>query len=240
MSVFKPTKLSTRIPNPESRAPKPESSMVGRPKKFDEQQALAAALEVFWKRGYEAASCEELLEAMGINSGSMYSTFGDKKALYEQAFELYANDVFFRTQEILNGPGSPLENVRTWVRGWQEFQEEHECKGCLVSHTIIEFGSSENPVGQRARKLIADMQAMLQEKLQDAQDLGELPEGHQPADLATFFVNTAHGMTVVARSGTGERDIPGIIRTMLVLLGENSANKIKPMKQPTIDFISSN
>lgn len=214
--------------------------MVGRPKKFDEQKALASALDVFWKRGYEAASCEELLEAMGINSGSMYSTFGDKKALYERAFELYANDVFFRTQEILNGPYTPLENVRTWVRGWQEFQEEHDCKGCLVSHTIIEFGASENAVGLRARKLIADMRAMLQEKLQEAQDQGELPEGHRPEDLATFFVNTAHGMTVVARSGSGEQDIPGIIRTMLVLLGEKSGNKIDTEQQTTAEFISSN
>ena len=192
--------------------------MAGRPKNFDETEALRAAMNVFWRRGYEAASCEELLGAMGINSGSMYSTFGDKRALFEKAFDLYRDEVFSRALDVLNGDGSPLENVRNLVQCWEQSVTSSACKGCLVSHTLIEFGDSDDPIAQRAKALLAEVQATFEKKLRAAKRAGELRDGLNPKDLAAMLVNTAQGLTVMARAGASRDSYGGIIRSTLALL----------------------
>ena len=190
----------------------------GRPKKFDEQTALQAAMEVFWRRGYEAASCDELLEAMGINCGSMYSSFGDKEALFEKAFDLYADTVFSHGVAVLDGPGTPLENVRQLVGLWGQFMSAPECKGCLVENALIEFGKGESKVAARARQLMGQVQEKFREKIAAAVAEGELRDSVNPDEMAAFLVNTVHGLSVMARAGTGKEAIEGVINTTLSVL----------------------
>ena len=173
---------------------------------------------VFWRRGYEAASCDELLAAMGINCGSMYSTFGDKRALFEKAFDLYRVEVFSKMAGIINGDGTPIENVRAMVKCWEKAMTESECKGCLVSHTLIEFGDSGDPIAKRAKMLLDQVQAAIEKQLRAAKRAGELREGVTPKDLAAMLVNTAQGLTVMARAGAGKDVFRGIIRSTLALL----------------------
>lgn len=190
----------------------------GRPKKFDEQQALMAAMEVFWKRGYEEASCDELLAAMGINCGSMYATFGDKKALFERAFDLYAQTVFSKSIEILDQPGSPLANVRTLVNGWCDFMSHPDCKGCLIGSAVIHFGRDESAIGERAKRLMSQIQNRLQEKLNEARLRGEWIDQADPGDTAAFLINTAYGLSVMSRAGVGTETLRGVVNTALLLL----------------------
>ena len=148
--------------------------MVGRPKRFDESEALREAMLVFWRRGYEAASCDELLAAMGINCGSMYSTFGDKRALFEKAFDLYHAEVFSKMASVINGTGTPIENVRALVKCWEKGLAESECRGCLISHTLIEFGDSGDPIAKRAKKLLDQVRSAIEKQLRAAKRRGEL------------------------------------------------------------------
>ena len=86
--------------------------MIGRPREFKEQEALSQAMEVFWHKGYEGTSVQDLLEGMGINRGSMYDTFGDKRTLFLKAVEYYRSHVVSRLVAKLAVPGSPLGNIR--------------------------------------------------------------------------------------------------------------------------------
>ena len=90
--------------------------MAGRPREFDTEQALERAMEVFWADGYEAASVQTLLDAMGINRGSMYDTFGDKHALFLAAIEHYGTTVFRCFEQDLACPGPVLECIRRTLR----------------------------------------------------------------------------------------------------------------------------
>ena len=76
--------------------------MAGRPREFDPERALEQAMEVFWAQGYEATSVQDLLEAMGINRGSMYDTFGDKHTLFVAAIEHYSQvkSVYVRMGDV--------------------------------------------------------------------------------------------------------------------------------------------
>lgn len=187
----------------------------GRPKEFDEERALHAAMKVFWKRGYDGASCDELLGAMGINAGSMYATFGDKRSLYEKGFDSYCQENFFGgVLGILNGPGSPLENVRKLVSCWGSMDR----KGCMVFNTLIEFGSESKGVGKQAKKVVARLRQELEEKLTAAKDAGELDKTANPKDLAAFLMNTAQGLNVSAHTGIGKEAIKGVVNTTLAVL----------------------
>src|SRR5690606_4205010 len=77
--------------------------MAGRPKIFDEKEAIRKATDVFWKNGYEASSTEELLSAMGIGKGSFYLHFkGGKKELYQRSLDLFSDDAMKRFNQKLS------------------------------------------------------------------------------------------------------------------------------------------
>lgn len=195
--------------------------MAGRPRQFDEARALEAALEVFWERGYEAASCDELLAAMEINSGSMYSAFGDKRALFERAFSLYEQRMVQVALGVLTAESSPLQNVRNLVKCWEKFLIDGpgECRGCFLSHTVIELGkNSDDGIGERAKQILTKIQRQIENNLQAAKRAGELGKDAKPAELAAFLMNTSQGLTVMSRSGAGKEVIRGIIRTTLALI----------------------
>ena len=90
--------------------------MVGPPKQFDRDEALGRALEVFWAKGFEATSMQDLVDHMGINRASMYDTFGNKHALFSRAVDWYATQVLGDIARILEAPGSPLGNKNLFLR----------------------------------------------------------------------------------------------------------------------------
>jgi len=190
----------------------------GRPREFDEKQALEAAMNVFWRKGFDGASCEELLNAMGINSGSMYSAFGDKQDLYDKAFKLYCETVFQQGQERLAAPGSPLENVKAVFQCMAERMASNECKGCFVGNTILEFAEENNEVAEMARNVMQHFQNALEQKLAEAQQTGELPASAQPREIAAFLVSTGQGLNVMARAKASEATLQGVINTAMQIL----------------------
>jgi len=175
-------------------------------------------MNVFWRKGYDGTSCEDLLSAMELNSGSMYAAFGDKKALYEKAFDLYCETIFCEGLEVLNGPGTPLENVRKLIKGMGERMASSEGNGCFVGNTLIEFGDQNKGVAEMARQVMKRLQDILEKKLKEAKKQGELSDSLKPKEIAAFIVNTAQGLNVMARANAGKDTIRGIVKTALTML----------------------
>ncbi len=133
--------------------------MAGRPKEFDKQEALAQAMDVFWTHGYDATSVQDLLDAMGINRGSMYDTFGDKHALFTAAYDHYAQNAAARITRILDGPGSPLANIRKLLRCMADPAGDGRRRGCMCTNAVVELaphdaqvaGAVKNTLGFLAR-----------------------------------------------------------------------------------------
>lgn len=190
----------------------------GRPREFDEKKAVQAALRVFRRKGYEGATCEELLGAMGINSGSMYAAFGDKQVLYDRAFDLFCETAMAQGMQALNGPGTALQNVRALVECWAGFMTAPGCKGCFIDHTLVEFGTERKGVAALARRATQQLQGILEEKLTAAREAGELTGPIAPKELAAFLVNTKQGLSVMARAGAKKEAIRGVVATTLKLL----------------------
>ena len=84
-----------------------EPKMLGRPREFDEDEALAKIMNVFWAKGFEGASMSDLVSATGLRKGSLYAAFGDKRAIYRKALALYDRTAIDRAVRLLAGPAAP-------------------------------------------------------------------------------------------------------------------------------------
>lgn len=191
----------------------------GRPKSFDHTAALEAAMDVFWAKGYEAASIAELVAAMGIGRQSLYDTFGDKRSLYLAALRHYGERAIAPTLETLTGPGQPIHRIRAVFDRWATQQACPECKGCFMAGALAQLDRDD----AEAAELVDEMQSRLtgafQAAIAQAQAQQQLPTGIDPADLAAMLTAVGHGLALAGRAPSNSSTVPAAARATLALLG---------------------
>ena len=188
--------------------------MVGRPRQFEHDKALGAAMGVFWVKGYEAASVQDLLDAMGINRGSMYDSFGDKHDLFIKAIEHYGRTIMAEVLDTLEADGSPLGNIRRLMHRWASTgTDRKQCRGCLLGNTVVELAPRDAQVARLAGSMLGKLEKSLQRALQRAVAAGELARNADTRALARFLTSTLQGIMVMAKAGAPPaalRDIAGV------------------------------
>ncbi|MBF6332701.1 TetR/AcrR family transcriptional regulator [Nocardia transvalensis] len=191
---------------------------MGRAKEFDPEVALRAAMELFWRKGYEATSMQDLVDHLGLGRGSIYGAFGGKRELYLKAVEQYADDARQASLERLSTPDAPLEAVRDFVRGYARTAlADSDRKGCLITNTAVEL-----PGDDAAARVVAGgldtLETVLTSALLRARAQGELSADRDPAALARFLVTLLQGIRVVGKTPLRERLLDDAIDQALSLL----------------------
>jgi TetR/AcrR family transcriptional repressor of nem operon len=175
----------------------------GRPRAFDEHQALIRARDLFWSRGYCATSVQDLVDELSVQRGSLYAAFGDKRDLYLKAVALYARENRERLEAMLDaGPVLPaLRRMLTepaTLTGTRE--EATRRRGCLIGNTTAELV----PGDEQARTLVAAaFEAFIQTvaaALKRGQDSGEIATTAPPEAQAHMLLMLFQGSALVARS----------------------------------------
>ena len=192
--------------------------MIGRPKEFDHDEALESAMDVFWTKGYEATSVQDLLDHMGINRGSMYGTFGDKHALFVEAVEHYARTVMQHAYDTLEAPGSPLGNVRKLITMWAELAASGECRGCLITNTAVELAPHNPAVAEAVKSALRLLEKALHKTLERAVEAGELPAETNTRALARFLTSSGQGLVVMGKANVSRATIKDIVAVTLSVL----------------------
>lgn len=195
--------------------------MVGRPRQFERDKALAAAMQVFWLKGYEAASVQVLLDAMGINRGSMYDSFGDKHDLFIKAIEHYGRTVMQKVYDTLEASGSPLAAISKLMHQWTRTAtgtDRKLCRGCLVGNTVVELAPRDAQVARLARSMLATLEKSIQRTLQRAVEAGELARSANTRAQARFLTSTLQGLMVMAKAGAGPAELRDITTVSLAAL----------------------
>jgi TetR/AcrR family transcriptional regulator, transcriptional repressor for nem operon len=187
---------------------------VARTKEFEPLAALDAATELFWRKGYEAASMRELLEAMGIGRGSFYDTFGDKHALFLSALDRFQEVRTSWVEDVLQGGGlDSIEAVfRRSLDGLFQFQPP---RGCLLANSAVELAPHDPEVAARVSGYVGRTEGAFRGALEKARDRGEIPSDSDPTALARFLVNTLHGLRVLARAGADRETLEDTVHVAL-------------------------
>ena len=192
--------------------------MVGRPKEFDTEHALEKAMEVFWAQGYEATSVQDLLDAMGINRGSMYDTFGDKHALFSAAIDHYGRTVTRCLEQTLTGPGSPLANIRK-VLSQTAPSRDGKCRGCMTTNAIVELAPHDPEVAETSRCLLRRIEKAFRCAVERAVEAAELPRRADTRAMARFLTSTLQGLVVMGKASAGRAVIRDTVDVAISALG---------------------
>ncbi len=177
-----------------------------RPREFDEDEVLGAALETFWSRGYEATSITDLMEATGLAKGSLYKAFGDKRSLFLRALERYLEQSLQRLGQVLGGADGARDGLETWMRGVLDGACGRDRKGCFVVNCIVELAPHDPEVRDRLRAHVGSMEASYARAIAQGVETGELRADLEPRIAAQLVSTVLNGIQVSGKSQLSRRD----------------------------------
>ena len=179
----------------------------GRPREFDCEAALDRAMDVFWKRGYEAATLPELTAAMGINKPSLYAAFGSKEQLFRKAVERYLIGPAGYLQEAMKQPTARAA-VEAMLNGAiQMATDPKHPGGCLIIQGAMSCGAEAECLKNELTALREAGVTLVRKRLDAAKRDGELLADVDCADLARYFATVMHGMSVQASGGATRKQL---------------------------------
>ncbi|MFA1541321.1 TetR/AcrR family transcriptional regulator [Actinomadura monticuli] len=188
---------------------------MGRPRKFEEERAVEAAMRAFWADGYEATSTQALCEATGLGRSSIYNTFASKRDLFVKALTHYMDDRTGRLVRLMeDGERSVRERLRT-VLEWAVASGEDDPAGCLLVNSTIEFGPHDADIAERLGRDRLRRFAALKAAIEEGMRTGEIDAGKDADALAHFVISAVSGIQVVARGGADRRTLQGIADTAM-------------------------
>lgn len=188
---------------------------MGRHREFDVDQALDAALSVFWRKGYEGTSYTDLTQATGVERPALYSAFGNKEALFRAVLARYYERYLDFFPAGLQQP-SARQVVEFILRGAAELHTRYQDRtGCLGIHGALAGSDEVEPIQHALIAARTDGEASLRARLERAQQEGDLPAGADPATLAAFVMTILHGMAVQAKAGVGRDRLEAVVTQAL-------------------------
>jgi TetR/AcrR family transcriptional repressor of nem operon len=174
--------------------------MVGRPRQFDIDQVLDAAMAAFWAKGYEATSLSDLMTATGLHKGSLYQAFGDKHSLFVQALKRYLQSMRSAKDEILATAVSPLDGLRRVTHRMVEFIDDSDCPmGCMAINALVEMAPHDDEVRAVVFDHISRMRRSLYEAVCQAQSAGEIDSKRPPEVVTALLMTTMAGLATTIK-----------------------------------------
>jgi TetR/AcrR family transcriptional repressor of nem operon len=192
--------------------------MAGPAKQFDQQQALVKALEVFWDKGYEATSMQDLVRQMGVNRASMYDTFGNKYELFKQSLDAYCQQSLVNIKQVLQAPGSPMQNILRYFQLLGSSTGVVRHHGCFINNTAVELGPHKPEIADYIRHHWAEVEGLFKSTLDRAVEQGELKPDTDTAALARLFNTLIQGLAVSSKVRVPPESLASIIKTVFALL----------------------
>lgn len=174
---------------------------MARPREFDPEVVLNAARDLFWHRGYKAASLDELARITGVKKPSLYAAFGDKSQLFLAVLDRYHNMLLGVASHMLGQDASGCKAVRTWLTAFAPFCSEVRGEhGCLSVNTSLEASELVPEVRTAIDTFQHAIQALLQAALDRARSQGELPADFDSKLVARLLFVAQSGFMVMAAS----------------------------------------
>lgn len=190
-----------------------------RPREFDEQQALVAAMYVFWEKGYEATSLSDLTSRMGIQRPSLYAAFGDKKTLFGAVLRKYSQLSFDYIENRMRKTPTVKEAIRDYLRGIIEGGDGTRVDlGCLCVNTMVELAPHDQSFAQFTRDYQVKLAGLLEQWIGDGIRRGELSSSLSAAAVARALTVSAIGLSVTMKANPDRTFVEDAITEILTLL----------------------
>jgi AcrR family transcriptional regulator len=173
----------------------------GRPREFDVEQALDAALLLFWRHGYEGTSLAALTRAMGVNTPSLYAAFGNKEKLFHKALDRYLERPASYLPTALKQPTARRAAEKLFRGAIEMAMNPRHPEGCFLVRGALAAGPASESIRKELSLRRAAAESAVRRRLEDAIAEGDLPAGVDPAKLARFLITVLWGLSVQAAGG---------------------------------------
>lgn len=192
---------------------------MARTKDFDENAVLAKAIQIFWYKGYNGTSMQDLVDGLGISRSSLYDTYTDKHTLFVKALESYQNTGADKIQALINNSGSAKETVKKLLElATTELLGDKQQKGCFMVNAEVEVAPHDAEVNTLVCKNDQQMEEAFYLVIKKGQDSGEIKNQQDARALSRFIFNTVKGMRVTAKSITDKSVFDDIIKLTISAL----------------------
>ena len=187
---------------------------MGRHLKFDRDEALQKAMRLFWERGYNGTSIQNLIDEIGIKPGSFYNTFKDKHSIFLESLNLYGDFILSYSRDTLNNDRSPVENINTFFRDIATIPD-FKSKGCLIVKTIVEVVPKNDEVLGIVNKILNELKSCFYQCLKRGQELGEIPKDKDIRALSSFFASATDGLILSGKTKISNREMNSIVKVIV-------------------------
>jgi TetR/AcrR family transcriptional regulator, transcriptional repressor for nem operon len=183
---------------------------MGRPRKFDTKEVIAAARDQFRAKGYAATSCDDITAATGLGKGSMYAAFGDKHHFFMTVLGDYSAARLEAMRGALNASEPAIESLRALFRADAPALDARgpaAQRGCLLVNSTSELAPHDTEVVALSRKVFGALEVMIAETVERARDEGDLPPDTDPRVLAGLLLAVMQGQEFLAKTGMGAAEL---------------------------------
>lgn len=193
--------------------------MAGRYRMFDEDKVLEQATEVFWTKGYESATTEDLLTAMDLNKGSLYNAFGNKKQLFKTVITHYTAAIFENLKNEISMSDQPIDVIRGLFREVCDPRDlSAHLKGCFLGNAVSELANIDSELEQQAIDKLVTLEKIFKEGLEKARNLRQIPGGMDTALTARYLINVWNGINVTRRMYPHRKELEPLLKMSLNML----------------------
>jgi TetR/AcrR family transcriptional repressor of nem operon len=191
---------------------------MGRPREFDEQAVLEAASDAFWEKGYEGTSTRDLTARTGLTPSSLYAAFGDKRALFLRALDLYLERLRERMTrlETTVSPAQAITGFFDEVIG--RSVEDKLRRGCMLVNSALEISPDDMEFQDAIARELVLIERFFHRCFSAGQETGEIPAALPAEDAARHLLAVLLGVRVLARVLPERKRLTGAVRPALQAL----------------------
>jgi AcrR family transcriptional regulator len=187
----------------------------GRPRTFDTDKALDAALLLFWRHGYEGTSLAALTKAMGINVPSLYAAFGNKETLFKKALNRYLQNPASYLPKALEQPTARRAVAKLFRGAIDMVMNPRHPDGCLLVQGALAAGPTATSIRKELSLCRAAAEAAVRRRFERAISEGDLPANANAAKLARYILTVLWGLSVQATGGATRAQLKEVVRVAM-------------------------
>jgi len=188
---------------------------MNRPRQYDREEVLEKTTNLFWEKGFEATSMNEVVARTGLNKHSLYSEFGDKEKLFIDCIDYYSSNSSRFVRDILAREPLGLSNIEAFFENRVSYAASDDCKGCLIFNSVTEKETLSEEINLRIKSRVSKIKALFYNCLKAAQERKEISGDKDCKVLADYLTCFTCGLVNVGKNETNKKELRKMVDVAL-------------------------